>query len=134
MIHLDMDYYGNIGIMFANRSAGKLAKAVFDRIFEETEIFPDENYLFKCDVDDDGVTDLQYEIREAGGMALSAGTYSESAQTNTFAYNNRYGINTIQIITTDMSDGGAISLWNEQKDKVANAIVKGVLEYLQIAN
>ena len=26
MIHLDMDYYGNTGIMYANRSSGRLAK------------------------------------------------------------------------------------------------------------
>lgn len=134
MLHLDMDYYGNIGIMFANRSSGKLAKAIFSHILEDSEIFPNENYLHKCDVDENGVTDLQYEIREAGGMALSAGTYSESAKTNTFAFNNKYGIDTIQIITTNMSDAGEISLWKQQKDKVASAIVKGILEYLKIAN
>jgi N-acetylmuramoyl-L-alanine amidase len=134
MIHLDMDYYGNTGIMFANRSSGRLAKAIFNHIFEDTNIFHNENYLFKCDVDDNGVTDLQYEIREAGGVALSAGTFSESAQTNTFAFNNKYGIDTIQIVTTNMSDGEEISLWNQQKDKVASAIVKGILEYLKIAN
>lgn len=134
MIHLDMDYYGNTGIMFANRSSGRLAKAIFNHIFEDTNIFRNENYLFKCDVDDNGVTDLQYEIREAGGVALSAGTFSESAQSNTFAFNNKYGIDTIQIVTTNMSDSEEISLWNQQKDKVASAIVKGILEYLKIAN
>ena len=134
MIHLDMDYYGNTGIMYANRSSGRLAKNIFNHIFEDTNIFRNENYLFKCDVDSNGVTDLQYEIREAGGIALSAGTFSESSQTNTFALNNKYGIYTIQIVTTNMSDSEEINIWNQQKDKVASAIVKGILEYLKIAN
>ncbi|MGB4627800.1 MAG: hypothetical protein WBI36_08345, partial [Erysipelotrichaceae bacterium] len=132
--HLDMDYYGNTGIMYANRSSGRLAKNIFNHIFEDTNIFRNENYLFKCDVDSNGVTDLQYEIREAGGIALSAGTFSESSQTNTFALNNKYGIDTIQIVTTNMSDSEEINIWNQQKDKVASAIVKGILEYLKIAN
>ncbi|MGI6581956.1 MAG: hypothetical protein ACOX1M_06520 [Erysipelotrichaceae bacterium] len=134
MIHLDMDFYGNIGVMYANRSSGRLAKAVYGYLFKETEIYPNDKYLFKCDVDTNGVTDLQYEIREAGGAVLSAGTYSESAQKNTFAYNNKYGIDTIQIVTINMSDSTARSLWSQQKEKVASAIVKGILEYLQIAN
>ncbi len=134
MLHLDMDYYGNTGIMYANRSSGRLAKSVFKYIIEETDIFADENHLYKCDVDDNGVTDLQYEIREAGGLALSAGTYSASSQANTFAHNNKFGIDTIQIVTTNMSDSKERSVWNQQKDKVASAIVKGILEYLKIAN
>ncbi|MGI6608859.1 MAG: hypothetical protein ACOX1F_07835 [Erysipelotrichaceae bacterium] len=134
MLHLDMDIYGNTGIMYANRSSGELAKNIFKYIMEDTNIYPDEKYLYKCDAGDNGVTDLQYEIREAGGAALSAGTFSESSKTNTFALNNKYGINTIQIVTTNMSDHKEISLWKNQKDKVADAIVKGILEYLQIAN
>ena len=134
MIHLDMDFYGKTGIMYANRSSGRMAKAIFNYISTETDIYPNEKYLSKCDVDTNGVTDLQYEIREAGGVVLSAGVYSESSQKNTFAYNNKYGIDTTQIVTINMSDSKARSLWSQQKDKVASAIVKGILEYLQIAN
>ena len=48
MIHLDMDFYGKTGIMYANRSSGRMAKAIFNYISTETDIYPNEKYLSKC--------------------------------------------------------------------------------------
>ncbi len=133
MLHLDMDEYGNKSLLYSSYSSGLLAKAVFNDLFKDTTIYPSNEYLQQCALADDNINDLQYEIREAGGVVLAAGTYSESSQKNfSFAGNNKFGIDTIQIITTNINDDVDVAAWQQNKEKVAAAIVQGICDFLNL--
>ncbi len=132
MIHLDMDEYGNKALLYSTKSSGKLAKAVFDSLMSSTTLYESADYLSICDLADDGISDSQYEIREAGGIVLAAGTYSESSQQNSsFASNNKFGIDTIEIITTNINDVSDVTNWLENKTKAVDAIVSGILTVIK---
>ena len=128
MLHLDMDEYGNKALLYSTKSSGLLAKAIFDSLMNSTTLYPSNDYLSVCDLADDDINDSQYEIREAGGVVLAAATYSESSQKNaSFALNNKFGIDTIEIITTNINDIADVTNWIENKTKAVDAIVNGIL-------
>lgn len=128
MLHLDMDEYGNKALLYSTKSSGLLAKAIFDSLMNSTTLYPSNDYLSVCDLADDDINDSQYEIREAGGVVLAAATYSESSQKNaSFALNNKFGIDTIEIITTNINDIADVTNWIENKTKAIDAIVNGIL-------
>ncbi|MDO4378574.1 MAG: hypothetical protein Q4C64_05410 [Erysipelotrichia bacterium] len=133
MLHLDMDEYGNKSLLYSSYSSGLLAKSVFEDLFKDTAIYPSNEYLQTCALADDNISDLQYEIREAGGVVLAAGTYSESSQKNySFAGNNKFGIDTIQIITTNINDSDDVAVWQQNKEKIASAIAQGICDFLNL--
>ncbi len=132
MIHLDMDEYGNKALLYSTKSSGKLAKGIFDSLMSSTTLYESTDYLSSCDLADDDINDSQYEIREAGGVVLAAGTYSESSQQNaSFASNNKFGIDTIEIITTNINDVSDVTNWLENKTKAVDAIVNGILAVIK---
>ena len=78
-----------------------------------------------------GKFDEEYEIREAGGKVLGAGTYSETSKANeSFAANSIYGINTVKIVTNNIKSSGSTDTFKEKKLEIAGAIADGIMEYL----
>lgn len=133
MLHLDMDEYGNKSILYSSKSTGLLAKDIFDQLFKNTSLYPSNEYLSVNDLAEDNLSDSQFEIREAGGIALSAGTYSENSQKNySFAGNNKFGIDTVQIITTNINDYDDAEIWLKDKSKIAPSIAQGICDFLKI--
>ncbi|MBQ1826782.1 MAG: hypothetical protein II126_02315, partial [Erysipelotrichaceae bacterium] len=81
---------------------------------------------------DNGFDDT-YEIREAGGILLGAGEYSASARTNeSFAANNRYGIDTVLIVYIDINKATEVKTLTANQEAIAKATAEGLLKYLNI--
>ena len=135
-IYLDMtnlDY--ERGTIYSGYSSGTMPKYLHDKLME-IGLFASENYLYASELypgvaEDPSYFDGEYEIRETGGTVLGAAKYSESSAENaSFAANNIYGINTVKICTTNIYATYSVNEWNNCKDKVAQAIADGFLEYL----
>ena len=72
-------------------------------------------------------------IREAGGKLLAAATYSENSQNNkSFAYDNRYGMNAVDVILTNINEADDVANFLNNKDKIVTSIVSGICSYLNI--
>ncbi len=137
LVHLDMEDYGQaVGVMYSYNSSGKLANEVYQSIKASTTLYADEmeenEYLLQSDYADDGYTDWVYEIREAGGKVLNAGTYSEASMTNaSFAANNIYGMDTIVVMPCDITVSNSVSNFAQNKAALAKAIADGIINSLK---
>ena len=138
MIYLDMtNYDADMGVKYSGYAGGSLATSVYDKLVSiglydgnrTTELYPcvreEGNDPAK------GEFDVEYEIRELGGIVTGAGQYSETSEMNaSFASKNIYGVNTVKIVTTNIWDSSSVSRWNERKEAIANAIIEGLEAYL----
>ena len=133
IIYLDMTTDDNyIETVYSSYCSGKLARSIYMELVEIGLYEGDE--LTQSYKETDGLAgpvDEAYEIRETGGKVLGAGTYSEISQMNaSFASNNIHGINTVKIVTSNIWSSASMNKWDEHKDKVAEAITKGYINYL----
>ena len=133
LIYLDMTTDDNyVETIYSSYSSDKLARSIYTELVEIGLYEGDE--LSRSYKETDGLSgpiDYEYEIRETGGRALGAGTYSEYSQKNApFAANNQYGINTVKIVTSNIRSLASMDKWSACKDKVADAITKGIINYL----
>lgn len=77
--------------------------------------------------------DRQNLVRESGGYALGAATYSQiSSRLNQFAKEERHGIMTLAIDYGDVRDELFLEKFNEEFENIANATAEGILNYLNI--
>ena len=130
-IFLDMGVWGGeTGVWHSGFAEGAMAASIFEELqniglLKEGQVNPSS-----LDTTATGSYDEDYEIREAGGKVLGAGTYSEASQSNaSFAADNIKGIETVKIVTTNITDSSSVSLWNEKKSQVADAIIRGIEKY-----
>ena len=132
-IHLDMDEYGDKAVLYSSKSSSKLASAIFTGLLNDCNIYENDQYLLASSLTEDGNNDAQFEIREAGGKLLAAATYSENSQNNkSFAYDNRYGMNAIDVILTNINEADDVANFLNNKDKIVTSIVSGICSYLNI--
>ena len=138
MIYLDMtNYDADMGVKYSGYAGGSLATSVYGKLVSiglydgnrTTELYPcvreEGNDPAK------GEFDVEYEIRELGGIVTGAGQYSETSEMNaSFASKNIYGVNTVKIVTTNIWDSDSVARWNERKEAIANAIIEGLEAYL----
>ena len=137
-IYLDMtNYDADMGVKYTGYSAGNLAASIYDKLVSIGLYDGNRNYeLYPCTQEEGndpalGMFDIEYEIRELGGVVTGAGQYSETSQINaSFASKNIYGVNTIKIVTTNIYDSSNVARWNERKEAIANAIIEGLEAYL----
>lgn len=127
MIHLDFDETSNAGFVhYSNYASDKFANKVFEAL-QQANL---NGSIECCKLSNDN--DYAYEIRETGGKALSAATYSSSAMKNDFAYNNRFGVNTIEISYGSILNGARMQNYFNNKEALANKTAQGILNYLNI--
>lgn len=132
-IHLDMDEYGDKAVLYSSKSSSKLASAIFNGLLNDCNIYENDQYLLASSLTEDGNNDAQFEIREAGGKLLAAATYSENSQNNkSFAYDNRYGMNAVDVILTNINEADDVANFLNNKDKIVTSIVSGICSYLNI--
>ena len=132
-IHLDMDEYGDKAVLYSSKSSSQLASAIFTGLLNDCNIYENDQYLLASSLTEDGNNDAQFEIREAGGKLLAAATYSENSQNNkSFAYDNRYGMNAIDVILTNINEADDVANFLNNKDKIVTSIVSGICSYLNI--
>ena len=132
-IHLDMDEYGDKAVLYSSKSSSQLASAIFNGLLNDCNIYENDQYLLASSLTEDGNNDAQFEIREAGGKLLAAATYSENSQNNkSFAYDNRYGMNAVDVILTNINEADDVANFLNNKDKIVTSIVSGICSYLNI--
>ena len=132
-IHLDMDEYGDKAVLYSSKSSSQLASAIFTGLMNDCNIYENDQYLLASSLTEDGNNDAQFEIREAGGKLLAAATYSENSQNNkSFAYDNRYGMNAVDVILTNINEADDVANFLNNKDKIVTSIVSGICSYLNI--
>lgn len=132
-IHLDMDEYGDKAVLYSSKSSSQLANAIFNGLLNDCNIYENDQYLLASSLTEDGNNDAQFEIREAGGKLLAAATYSENSQNNkSFAYDNRYGMNAVDVILTNINEADDVANFLNNKDKIVTSIVSGICSYLNI--
>lgn len=132
-IHLDMDEYGDKAVLYSSKSSSQLANAIFTGLLNDCNIYENDQYLLASSLTEDGNNDAQFEIREAGGKLLAAATYSENSQNNkSFAYDNRYGMNAVDVILTNINEADDVANFLNNKDKIVTSIVSGICSYLNI--
>jgi len=133
LIYLDMTTDDNfVETLYSTYSSDKLARSIYTELVEIGLYEGDElNQSYKETDGLSGPIDYEYEIRETGGKALGAGTYSEWSRVNApFAANNLFGINTVKIVTSNIRGDASMSKWTNCKDRIADAITKGFMNYL----
>ena len=133
VIYLDMttdDTY--IETIYSSYSSDRLARSIYMELVEIGLYEGDElTRSYKETDGDGGPVDEAYEIRETGGKVLGAATYSEYSRKNaSFALNNIHGINTVKIVTSNIRNAENMDKWTQVKDRVAEAITKGYINYL----
>ncbi len=134
-IFLDMAVWdGGIGTYYSGFSKGSFAASIHKKLvnielLRDTQISASE--ISAGANESLGKFDEEYEIREAGGKVLGAGTYSETSKANeSFAANSIYGINTVKIVTNNIKSSGSTDTFKEKKLEIAGAIADGIMEYL----
>lgn len=77
--------------------------------------------------------DVDMEIRESGGKATGAGTMNEEMkEKNSFATNNRKGMQSIIVKFGFMSNVSDYNTWVNKKDKIMESLADSVMTYYQI--
>ncbi len=73
-------------------------------------------------------------IREAGGKALAAATFSDKAnsENGSFAFDNRFGMQAIIIEYIYLSNLADIEVWDAEIENIAQSTADGVARYLRI--
>ena len=136
-IHLDMVMDDAIGVYYSRQSSDSFARAIFEQLYQNTSLYSRETQLRICgsvygalEESSDLVFDDVYELREAGGVALGTGLYSQSAAANAFASQNRQCMNSVNIVLYDLYDGA--EGFNRNKENASIAIANGIIKYLEI--
>ena len=72
-----------------------------------------------------------YEIREAGGRQLLAGTISSQAERNaSFSADSPYGLNAVTVRFISINNADEVNYWKGNKDLIAQAMSQALVGYL----
>lgn len=128
-------------IVYSSYTSPRLASTVFKQLIENTRL---QSTGISGAGNIPGVIpstringwDARMVIRESGGKALSAGSFSEKAQVEngSFALNNRRGLHTITIEYIYLTHKDSALYWILEYPLYAQETVKGFLNYWGLAN
>ncbi|MDF9823794.1 N-acetylmuramoyl-L-alanine amidase [Breznakia sp. PF5-3] len=90
--------------------------------------------LVESELDGRSVYDGDLYVRETGGKATQAGMYSEHAKEGTasFAKDNIYGMNAINLYFGFISNKSDITYWKEEKELIIDVLANSITTYLNI--
>lgn len=132
-IYLDMGTWdGETGTYHSSFAAGSLAESIHNELVNIGLMKSSQFKASNTDKANGSFYDEDYEIREAGGIVLGAGTYSDASAANMdFAGENIYGINTVKIVTNNVRSQSGVNTWKAKKDQIAQAICDGIMKYFK---
>ena len=126
--------YRGTKIYYSAHASNKLATIIARTVTENTG-------LVMADSASDGVSDAGlydgYDgmkmIRESGGKALDAGTFSEQSEENaSFNEGNIYGMHAVSIEYIYLTNLEDVNVWNSEIDEIAQETANGIAKYLGI--
>jgi N-acetylmuramoyl-L-alanine amidase len=125
-------------IIYSSYTSPRLASSVFKQLIENTRL---QSTGVSGTGNIPGVLpsgrangyDGRMVIRESGGKALTAATYSEKSEENSsFALDNRRGIQTLILEYLYLTHQPSAEYWLEEYELYAEQTVKGFVNYLQL--
>lgn len=134
-VELDWDPYDRKGlkVWHSNYSSQSFARTVATELMKKTGIeSPSKHGAFPVELSKG--LDASMTIRELGGKALAAGTYSDIAkkENGSFVLNNKYGIHAITINYINSQNSEELNMWKKNKKNYAKATAEGILKYIDM--
>ncbi len=139
LIDLRLNYssYGNSGfeVVYGSSSSLRLASYLSENLASELKLTSPQQGRYP------GIRTLNkvsgYEgnlvIRESGGKALAAASYSsKSAENASFALNNRFGMQAISLRYAYLNDQVGMEKLINQREHYAQVAAKAIADYLQL--
>lgn len=134
-IHLG---WGNTGlggfkVFHSSFSSIRLAGSIANYLLLETDLSSQNESGVYAPLRYGGL-DGDMTIREIGGKALSAATFSDQSRdaNSSFALNNPYGLEAIYIEHISISSEKDIAAWKENKEDYAKATAQALIEALNV--
>ena len=118
-------------ITHSSYTSDVLAKEIYNAVVDQTSLSGKNQSYDVVSSTPIGLYDTDVEIREAGGRALAAATYSDRSKDNDFA-TNAHGMNAISIEVFNANNVVDIEIWKTEFDKIATQVSYGFLKYLGI--
>ncbi|MCF0110276.1 MAG: N-acetylmuramoyl-L-alanine amidase [Erysipelotrichaceae bacterium] len=113
---------GGMYVTYSSYVKNTLAKSIYDAISEGTPLTGTD--LSKSARR--GVYDSDFDIREAGGLALGAGTYSDAEKVNEFAATNRHGMECVCVEFINTKNATDAQNWLNNTDLIVEKTVEGI--------
>lgn len=130
------DIYG-LDILHSSYSSDALASSIY-KVFKDNELqyYVDNTSIKKCNrvigMDKKAIYDSSMVIREIGGYATHAAKYSENSSTNTFALNNKHGLNAISISFAYLDNSSDENSYKSNRDMLIDDIANGIINRLRV--
>lgn len=126
-------------IIYSHYTSNRFATAIFDAYLQQDDLTiygvgsPGNKLgIISGRVLEDKM-DVNTDVRETGGKILGAAKYSEtSAENETFALNNPYGVQSILLDLLFISNQHDYDLYTTQHDALIENIAVGFADYLQL--
>jgi len=126
-------------IIYSHYTSNRFATAIFDAYLQQDDLTiygvgsPGNKLgIISGRVLEDKM-DVNTDVRETGGKILGAAKYSEtSAENETFALNNPYGVQSILLDLLFISSQHDYDLYTTQHDALIENIAVGFADYLQL--
>ena len=118
-------------ITHSSYTSDVLAKEIYTAVVEGTSLDGKNQAYDVVSSTPIGLYDTDVEIREAGGRALAAATYSDRSKDNSFAA-DLPGMNAISIEVFNANNAVDVETWKLEFDKIASQMTLGFLKYLGI--
>lgn len=124
---------GGFKVYHSSFSSIRLAGSIANYFLQETDLTSQNESGVYAPLRYGGL-DGDMTIREIGGKALSAATYSDQSKegNSSFALNNPYGLEAIYIEHINVNNEDDVVAWKEKKEVYAKATAQALIEALNI--
>ncbi|NLW15278.1 MAG: hypothetical protein GX038_03360, partial [Erysipelothrix sp.] len=124
---------GGLKVFHSSFSSIRLAGSIANHLLLETDLSSQNESGVYAPLRYGGL-DGDMTIREIGGKALSAATFSDQSRdaNSSFALNNPYGLEAIYIEHISINNEKDIASWKENKEVYAKATAQALIEALRV--
>lgn len=139
---LPYDYIQGVDIEYSANTSMRFANSIIYDLKRELNLQPATYYsptgvhssILVEGIDGRRIYGNNLYLREVGGVALHAGTYSENTITGTgsFAEGNKFGMQGLQISLGYLSNSDDVYRIENQKDEMVQVLAKSIVDYLQV--
>ena len=124
-------------IVYSSFSSNRMASTVLKSIVENTSLTYAREATGSASGTSTGEDGTAYDgqkiIRESGGRILGAGTFSEASRQNqSFAAENRCGMQALTIQYLFLSNSEDVAAWQTELDRIAEATASGLAKAMRI--
>ena len=131
MANADADTSG-MSVVYSAYASDAFGKEIFNTVSTGTGLKGRNREFDVLESELEGIYDVDYDIREGGGKALAAGTFTgTSSQMNAFAKNLK-GMNIIFVQVFNAANASDVEAWSSDFENIATKYAEGIKNYLGI--